>query len=384
MGADFFYKCLCWQKDKPLDFEAGRRRAEQIEDLEEQEKILGIITSLEELGLNTDQFYHREGAIISLGPVQMLLAAYQGHGDPDECNSLYRDLSAISDWEIILFLIGFDRVPVEMINQVCNRINDENYLRGLRDAQIGERFDISLDNLTKLSVEDAQVLGRCARNLSLLNLGELDYDIASELANCTGELALEGILKLSPSVAEGLVKHKGTLVLDGLSGLDESVAAILARHCGMLLLRDLEEVDDQVISLLSKHDGELCIQIHELNEKAARHLSKIKSPLYIEGLKQISVDVANALALHHGGMLALNSIEEISIEVADALLKHKGHLSLSGITSLSPQVAEYLGSHNGKIDLDGLVELDHETRRILLRNPNILLPDDEGEVSDEE
>jgi hypothetical protein len=38
MGADFFYNCLCWQKDKSLDFEAGRRSAEEIEDVEEKEK----------------------------------------------------------------------------------------------------------------------------------------------------------------------------------------------------------------------------------------------------------------------------------------------------------------------------------------------------------
>ena len=78
--------------------------------------------------------------------------------------------------------------------------------------------------------------------------------------------------------------------------------------------------------------------------------------LNLNGLTDITVEVARALATHKG-LLYLDGLTNITVEVARALATHKGFsLQLRGLTDISVEVARILATHKGILDLRDVID----------------------------
>jgi hypothetical protein len=362
MGAEFYYQCLGWEKDKPLNFDAGRKIVRELEDSDEAEDILRIIASLEEM-LDADYFYHREGAVISLGGVNMLIAAYQGHGDPEECNSLFSDISKISELNDVLYAIGLGSPDEKLAGLWFNR-RDMRYLEALRDAHQEGRFDIALE-VEELSLEDAVFLGYRAENLTLTNLQKIDSAIAKEIAKCSASLDVKGYSDLSEDAAISLLEHSGDLDFILPCKISEKISESIATHKGELSICQEQNyydsktiLNEELAAVLSKNQGSLFIWgVTELNADAAKQLSTIKGSLGIYDITEISADVAHELSKHKGeennNSLSLDSISLLSDEAAGELAKHKGDISFRALKNISDGAAKFLASHSGDLRISG-------------------------------
>ena len=76
-------------------------------------------------------------------------------------------------------------------------------------------------------------------SLSLNGLTEISPEVAEVLGTHGGRLFLDGLTTLSPEVAEGLAGHKRWLFLNGLTSLSPDTATKLAKHKGWLSLNGL-------------------------------------------------------------------------------------------------------------------------------------------------
>lgn len=120
----------------------------------------------------------------------------------------------------------------------------------------------------------------------------------------------DSICTLNADEAKRLIKSAGdTLSLNGLASLDLPTAEVLALYRGQL---------------------------------------------YLDGLTELSEEVARVLALHEWGCLRLNGLKCLTPDVADALARHRRHLLLNGLESITDEVAESLGKRRCALSLDGV------------------------------
>jgi hypothetical protein len=89
-----------------------------------------------------------------------------------------------------------------------------------------------------------------------------------------------------------------------------------------------------------------------LDQECALALSQLKNTLRLDGLKEISDGVAEALARHSRGGLSLNGLERISDKAAHFLGNKKGiWLRLGNARRISAKALEYLKHFKGQIKL---------------------------------
>lgn len=98
--------------------------------------------------------------------------------------------------------------------------------------------------------------------------------------------------------------------------------------------------------------------------------------LYLNGLTELSPEVAEALA-QHKGILYLNGLAAVSDEAAEALSQNKGDLSLDGVRTLSEKAAQAFSHHDGSLFLGGLTALSGEAAAMLRGNPKVFFTVDE-------
>ena len=135
------------------------------------------------------------------------------------------------------------------------------------------------------------------------------------------------------------------------------------------LLQSVTELNVEVAQILSQFSkGDLRLhRVQTITPEVARALApqgKKGVTLWL-GLTTITPEVAKALAAHSRGMLALNALDKISVEVARELAQFRGKLTLNGLTTLSPEVARELAKHRSKFTLFGLMEISDEAAEAL-------------------
>lgn len=263
------------------------------------------------------------------------------------------------------------------------------------------------DSLTTLSPEVAEVLVKPKVNLSFNGLTELSPETAKVLATHaaspafgTADLRLNGLKKLSPGAAKALAAHDGMVLLYGLEKLSSvPLAQKLARQWGELRL-GLMELSPTIAAELAKHRGTEVSKkegpqhridravsvlridrLDSLTPEAAEALAAHEGVLVLNDLTSLEVEVAASLAkrvgnrkLNRPGTLVLNGLSKISLESATALAKFSGELVLKGITELDAATAAALATHKGRLHLTGLKTLSPETHAALRAHPNLLLP----------
>lgn len=164
---------------------------------------------------------------------------------------------------------------------------------------------LSLNGLKNIDLELAQELGDHHHGLSLSGLSEITPEIARALtAENRDILVLNGLRRLSKEAAEELVKYKGErLFLDGLSPtIDVEMAKILSRYPAMLHLDGLTEISLEVAKEFGSGamKGLALSGVKEISAEAIREVLKGKTELELNGLEDISDEVALELAKYQG------------------------------------------------------------------------------------
>ena len=182
---------------------------------------------------------------------------------------------------------------------------------------------------------------------------------------------------LDEKTAKRFLKKPDDVDLSEYAYLKPEAAKVLAKCQGDLWLEGLTELTNQVAEALAKHDvGFLyLIGLAEMTDKTAEALAKHQGGLDLGGLTELSDTAAEALAKHQGE-LSLYGLTELSDTAAEALAKHQGHLRLGGLTELSDKAAEALAKHQGKLYLYSLKVLSPRGARALLKHGNVDVDDD--------
>ncbi len=108
---------------------------------------------------------------------------------------------------------------------------------------------------------------------------------------------------------------------------------------------------------------------HELSPPAAAALADFSGEMLILGLKNLTPDVASALANAKAATVWLPSLTSLSPEVAASLAKMPAHLVLTGLTALdSIPLAEKLASSPGALSFPYLKNLSPEIATVLARS----------------
>jgi len=220
----------------------------------------------------------------------------------------------------------------------------------LAEAFAEHKGDLSFKGLENISEEVATAFARHQD----AGWGELDLnpmDKAVVIGMRRFEPGLFELELLNVQIAQNFLKWPNIVNLRRFTSINDAAAQALAGHEGRLFLDGLAELSVEIATALSAHEGSLWLTgLTELSANTAMALSKHKGPLVLDGLFELSVEIATVLSTHKGP-LSLGGLTEISDEVAQALSKHYGPLRLTGLTSLSDTAAEALSKLDGEVEL---------------------------------
>jgi hypothetical protein len=235
------------------------------------------------------------------------------------------------------------------------------------------RIHFSHDRLTTLSVAAATALARHKGiPLSFDALADVSPELAAALATDNKDsLALNGLKTLAPEVARELARHQRDLQLLGIESLDREAAMLIAEHRGPLQLGLKRLTPDIAHGLARLRGGLQCDQIESLDPRAAAALAGGPEWLAFNGLREIDLETARALAAHDG-TVSLTGLESLPPAVAEPLLADRPPpaagrqpelaVNFGLLTGLTPRIAEALvqrGARNSEeFDLVGIERLD--------------------------
>lgn len=190
---------------------------------------------------------------------------------------------------------------------------------------------------------------------------------------------------LSTSTAAALNDFTGIITLNGLSKLSDDLAETLSHFkSDQLHLDGISSPSDQAFNSFSTYEGLLSLNgIHALTEGMIKSVENYKCSISLDGLSEIPLNTAQALAANAGEKLLLDGLEEISTDVAECLSKQKGSLSLDGLVSISDEVAQALANHKGKLWLEGLETISDEAIESLACHEGLINGMDPSEWAEE-
>lgn len=254
-------------------------------------------------------------------------------------------------------------------------------------ADTNQITSLTLDQAWKLVSQHTQ------RILQLHGLSELTPPVAAHLKKFQGDrIELNGLAELSAAVASHLNEFEGSRIdMNGLRTLSPHAADEIARFDGHLSFGGLHTLSPEIASNLRAFnvrprssadtvfiplEPEANVDVDALFEKAFLAMrDNPRAQLSLNGLTELSPEVAEYLADYSGSRLALDGLRAISLDAAKALAGFRGkELSLCGLTSLPDDVAKALSERKGPLLLRGLTTLSDEAAQTLRANPAVVLP----------
>ncbi len=258
-----------------------------------------------------------------------------------------------------------------------------------------EQRRVDLDHLTELDIHAAKILAPLNVDLSLGGLNSISDEVATILGRHSGTLSLNALSFLSNKAAAALANHKGNLHLDGLKDLTPQAAKFLSAIQGNLCFGNLQRLLAPTAEALSHHNQTLYLNsIQSLDPDSAKALAMHKGPIKLTKINYLSKHIANFLAprndvsfgeierlsqyaaqqlVERNNVIYLNKIKILQFDVAEALSKNKGSLHLDGLETLSAECAQALSTHAGKLSLNGLKEIDPHLEPLLFSHKGVLL-----------
>lgn len=246
---------------------------------------------------------------------------------------------------------------------------------------------LELGKLATLTAEQARPLvdrkpaELSSRRALALGIESLTPDVADVLATHPGPLHLGKLTDIPVEAEIALTRRDGLLSCRGLTSLKSGQLAEFLDTRSCPRLEDLSDISPEAASVLVKKSGcDLNLSsLVSLSPDLARALGRDNKghawycDLLLDGLKEIDLDAAAAVAAYGDGTLSLNGLGDLSPEVARALARHRGHVSLLGLKTLSADVARALAPHQGGMSL-GLETLSDESGKIIAGAEGLLLP----------
>jgi hypothetical protein len=227
---------------------------------------------------------------------------------------------------------------------------------------------LELDGLTSLSEVAAKALASSSAGvLSLKGLTHLPDAVANALGCFQGSvLSLDGLQSLTDAAALGLGRFPGSLSLNELAHLSTKAIKSLLAQGDALSLKGLDEIPDTLAKQFADAGSwpELCLKRFPASPGHIALAGEISANIThsiaeTERIEVLEPDIARAFA-GTTAHLAFPAVREISLEVAQALAAHKkGNLRLSGVEQVSEPVAESLAQHGAKLFLANLASLDN-------------------------
>ena len=161
------------------------------------------------------------------------------------------------------------------------------------------------------------------------------------------------------------------LTLNGLKSVDAKTAEVLAGdRISPLFLDGLVELSEEAAKALAQHKRLLSLNgLTTLSDEAAKALAEHMGLLCLNGVTTLSDGAATALAQHKGDWLFLNGMTTLSDAAAEALAQNRGdYLSLNGLTTLSDVAAKTLTQYKGQnLYLNGLTTLSDAAAEALAK-----------------
>lgn len=139
------------------------------------------------------------------------------------------------------------------------------------------------------------------------------------------------------------------------------------RSSSWLRFERLKRISDEAATVLAEQhrDGMLSLALGDLPPAVAVQLARVRTPLFLDSLKEISNEAAAALG-RHAGWLTLNGLRRLSPVAAAELSRHQAirqydlwvnRLGLDGLEQLPEEVAGSLVNFCGELSLGGLKKL---------------------------
>ena len=156
----------------------------------------------------------------------------------------------------------------------------------------------------------------------------------------------------------------------GKTTLTLNEAKILSSFKGKsIILNEIKEIDAESLKLLCNWKGNyLSLNgLTSLNVAQAQTLAQFKGDFYIEGVRQISPEVAQVFTSAHRRFLKLSFIKSLDPKTAAVIAAWQGSvINLDGLEALNKETAQVLVTWKGyQLNLMGLKNLDDATYLIL-------------------
>jgi len=288
---------------------------------------------------------------------EVLQERYANEWD-EELKGLIKDALTRHGFELPIDPTTLVDLDVETARKVVSPVTEDDEL-------------LSLNSLTDLSAEVAEVLIEAQCALLLDQVQSLPEDVIAVLARHQYDLSLDGLLSFGEAAASSLASHRQTVYLNGLTDLELPVAKILAQRSGPIVMGGIMVLSDEVAQVLADTEALLQLGLSDAGTSPGHmalltKLAAQENDLTLDGLSSLTPTAAEILATHKTGKLSLDGMTTLSPELAAVLAQHEGEtLGLDGLEELSVETATALGTYERILWLDGLQEISGEVAAAL-------------------
>lgn len=174
----------------------------------------------------------------------------------------------------------------------------------------------------------------------------------------------------SPRRAAAMRPNRGTVVRPERKILSAADASRLNPVGGYLSV-EARALEPAAAVILAALDCNLAVTLDEIDLEVAQALAKHRDSLAISGLTKLNDHVASALALYRGKILNLDSIESLSAAGSRSLAGYSGWLNLNGVRDWPDGGLEAIVTHEGGLSI-GLAGISPDQAAILARHRGLL------------
>jgi hypothetical protein len=230
--------------------------------------------------------------------------------------------------------------------------------------------DLYFGKLPRLT--DAQAEAFTAERISKAKIQTLTFDglqsisdaQAASFGRFNGRTLTLGIRTLSETQAASLAAFRGTLIMNQLESPDAATMRMLGRlRCKQLQLNGIEMLTGEEAAGIAQAQAP-DPPIKDDNDVVAKALQYRGGSLYLDGLKDLSPEVAKGLAQFRGNDLHLKIIKDPTEAAARELAAFKGkELHLNAEHPVSARTLQAMASFRGELQLDFIQALDAKTAK---------------------
>jgi hypothetical protein len=248
-------------------------------------------------------------------------------------------LAATDNWDHLKTLLVGDDIAGFLSQNYPERLLSKGIrsLNNLDNDGNRNRNYLNLDELASITPMQARAISEFSGDCIVLSgLEEIGPDVAKELTvlwNRDIEVTINPTKLIDPALVP--------VALRGLPEGDlywEWEAAVISPEVAVALAS--EATADALLA--QGYDQLMLPRLRHLRYEVAVALASTSLSLHLDGITELSPEVARVLATHQGPCLTMNGLGTISDATAREIAKHPGVLELDGLRSLSPAAARAL------------------------------------------